>query len=70
MCHGTGLVCPRCRGMRSLNTGMESWVTQIERCTLCLDAKDEYAAISKYLDNWFKHHPATIPEEEISDGNS
>lgn len=70
MCHGTGLVCPRCRGMRFVRTGMDGWVTQIERCTLCLDAKDEYAAISKYLNNWFKHHPVTIAEEETTDGNA
>lgn len=66
MCHGGGLVCPKCRGMRFLRTGMENWVTQIERCPSCLHPDDETAAIAAYLQNWVRHHPFDESDEAQS----
>ena len=65
MCHGSGLVCPRCRGMRFLRSGpMQDYMTQIERCTRCMDPDEELRAIGDYLNHWFAHHPATTTEQE------
>ncbi len=63
MCAGKGLVCPKCRGMRFVRTGMVGWVTQIERCGACLNPDDEMKAIMAYLHNWVEHHPFDESDE-------